>query len=87
MIDDVKFTPRGWADFEYWIDKNDRRKIKKINGLIREIKRTPYTGTGEPERLKYDRSHEWSRRIDLENRLVYEIADDSVLVKQCKGHY
>jgi len=87
MIKYTAFSEEGWEDYQYWKSKNDKQKLKKIEGFISEVKRTPYTGTGKPEQLKYDRSHQWSRKIDEEHRFVYEIEDDILKIHQCKGHY
>ena len=87
MIKYIKFTPEVWEDYEYWQDENDKIKIKKIRKFIKEIKRTPYTGIGSPEPLKYSLSGLWSREIDEKHRLVYFIDNDSLIIHQCKGHY
>ena len=60
---------------------------KKINRLIKEIKRDPFEGIGEPEPLKYNWSGYWSRRITIEHRLVYKVTDDALLIAQCRYHY
>ncbi|MCL2015680.1 MAG: Txe/YoeB family addiction module toxin [Defluviitaleaceae bacterium] len=87
MLKYVTFATNAWEDYQYWKDVNDKRKIKKIDKLINETRRTPYIGTGKPEQLKHDRSHQWSRQIDEEHRFVYEIADEMLIIHQCKGHY
>lgn len=61
--------------------------LKRINLLIKDIKRQPYTGLGDPEPLKHNWSGYWSRRIDREHRLVYKVTDESVIVIQCRYHY
>jgi toxin YoeB len=61
--------------------------LRKINELIKDIQRTPYQGKGKPEPLKYDLTGLWSRRIDLEHRLVYRVKDKEILIYSCKYHY
>lgn len=60
---------------------------KKINKLLQEVQRNPFVGMGKGEPLKNARPNTWSRRINKKDRLVYEISDDGILIKQCKGHY
>lgn len=80
------FQKEGWEDYLYW-QAQDRKTLKKINALIKECLRTPFTGTGKPEPLRGDLSGWWSRRIDETNRLVYRPIDDSLLIAQCQYHY
>lgn len=80
------FSEQAWDDYLYW-QKTDRRLVQRINDLIKEITRTPYTGTGKPEPLKHALSGYWSRRINDEHRIVYRVADDSVLIAQLRYHY
>lgn len=82
----ITFSEDAWDEYLYW-QSQDKRTLKKINELLKEIQRTPFSGKGEPERLRENRSGQWSRRINQKDRLVYEIADDMVTVTQCKGHY
>jgi toxin YoeB len=63
------------------------RMLKKINDLIKDIQRTPYAGLGKPEPLKYDLAGFWSRRIDREHRLVYQVIDKEILIYSCRYHY
>ena len=86
MTTEITFTKRAWADYQYWKDVNDQEKSNKIDDLIKEISRTPYKGTGKPEPLKHI-PKQWSRRIDKENRLLYEIIGKTLKIYQCKGHY
>ena len=86
MIDNVSFTINGLEDYIYW-QTEDRRTLKKINQLIKDIIRNGYSGIGHPEPLKGNLSGYWSREID-ENRLLYRIlANNHVEIIQCKGHY
>ena len=82
----ITFQTGGWEDYLYW-QQQDRKLLKKINALIRECQRTPFTGTGKPEPLKGEFSGWWSRRIDQEHRLVYRVTDDNLLIAQCRYHY
>lgn len=80
------FHPDGWEDYLHW-QETDRKRLRKVNGLIKECLRTPFEGTGKPEPLKGEFSGWWSRRIDHEHRLVYRATDDALLVAQCRYHY
>ena len=80
------FSESGWDDYVYWAE-NDRKKTKRVNRLIKEIKRDPFTGIGKPEPLKGPLSGWWSRRIDEEHRLVYRVQNDSIEIAQVRGHY
>lgn len=80
------FAEQAWEDYLYW-QTHDNKNLKKINLLIKEIKRTPFEGAGSPEPLKHNWSGFWSRRITREHRLVYTITDDEVLIAQCRYHY
>ena len=73
-------------DYTSW-QSEDRRMLKKINDLIKDIQRTPYEGMGKPEPLKYDLSGLWSRRIDREHRLVYQAYETEILIYSCRYHY
>lgn len=76
----------AWAEYLYWQDQ-DRKTLKRINRLLKDIQRNPYDGLGDPEPLKGDLAGFWSRRIDDYNRLVYWIGDDTCKIIQCRGHY
>ena len=82
----ITFVDGAWEDYLYW-QQTDKSMLKKINGLIKEISRTPFQGTGKPEPLKENLSGFWSRRINQEHRLVYKVEDGVVIVLQCKYHY
>ena len=82
----LKFSEQAWEDYLYW-QKTDKKLLRRINDLIKEITRTPYTGTGKPEPLKHALSGYWSRRINDEHRIVYKSADDEVLIAQLRYHY
>ncbi|HHD79004.1 MAG TPA: Txe/YoeB family addiction module toxin [Epsilonproteobacteria bacterium] len=82
----LSFSDDAWEDYLYW-QQNDKKILKKINRLIKEIQREPFEGIGEPEPLKYNWSGYWSRRISIEHRLVYKVSDDNLMVAQCRYHY
>lgn len=83
---DLVFTDRGWKDYLYW-QRTDKKKLKRINELIKEIQRAPFEGTGKPEPLRWDLRECWSRRIDQEHRLVYRVRKDGVVIVGCRYHY
>ena len=80
------FSEQAWADYLYW-QKTDKKIIKRINSLIKEIKRSPYEGVGKPEPLKYGLSGYWSRRVNDEHRIVYKFENDSILIANLRYHY
>lgn len=80
------FAETAWEDYLYW-QANDKKILKRINELIKAIKREPFAGIGDPEPLKFNWSGFWSRRINLEHRLVYTVENDSILIAQCRYHY
>ena len=82
----LTFSEQAWEDYLYW-QKHDRKILKRINDLLREISRTPFAGTGKPEPLKHALSGYWSRRINDEHRLVYKALDGAILVAQARFHY
>lgn len=82
----IEFTPSGWRDY-LWFQQNDRKLLQRINQLIQESTRTPFSGTGKPEPLKANLAGYWSRRINSEHRLVYRVADDKIVVISCRFHY
>jgi toxin YoeB len=82
----ITFSKNAWEDYSSWLAE-DKKVLKKINDLIKEISRTPYEGKGNPEPLKYDLAGYWSRRIDREHRLVYQVIETEILIYSCKYHY
>jgi len=82
----ILFTDEAWEDYLYW-QQCDKKVLKKINGLIKEIQRIPYEGIGKPEPLKYELQGCWSRRINKEHRLVYEVLSERVNFLSCRYHY
>ena len=82
----IMFTEIGFSHYIYW-QTQDKKTLQKINKLLKSISREgPLEGEGKPERLKH-KEGEYSRRIDSENRLVYEFYEDTITVKACRGHY
>ena len=80
------FDDKAIEDLEWWVATNPK-KAKKILELIKEIGKTPFKGRGKPEPLKYDLAGCWSRRIDDEHRIVYEIVDGDIRILACRYHY
>ncbi len=82
----LSWAGRAWEDYLYW-QSTDKKILKRINTLIRDIQRQPFEGLGDPEPLRHNWSGYWSRRIDREHRLVYRVMDDSLVIVQCRYHY
>lgn len=82
----IIFSKNSWEDYISW-QREDKKMLKKINDLIKDIQRAPYEGLGKPEPLKYDLAGFWSRRIDREHRLVYQVIGDEILIYSCRYHY
>jgi toxin YoeB len=83
----IQFTRNADADLDYFKKSGNKQIIKKIKELLESINIDPYTGIGQPEPLKHSLSGTWSRRINKEHRLVYEIVDEFVYVLSLRGHY
>ena len=82
----ILWEDRAWDDYLYW-QRQDKRTLKKINELIKDIKRNTFEGIGKPEPLKDSLSGFWSRRIDDTNRIVYYVHSGIIYIVSCKGHY
>ena len=82
----IIFAETAWEDYLYW-QANDTRLLARLNGLIKECSRTPFAGTGKPEPLRGSLSGWWSRRLNREHRLVYQVKDGALLIAQCRNHY
>jgi len=82
----ILFSKNSWEDYTYWL-VDDKSMLKKIKELIRDIQRTPFEGKGKPEPLKGDLSGYWSRRIDQEHRLVYQVQKERIIIYSCRYHY
>jgi toxin YoeB len=83
---DLAFDAHGWDDYTHW-QTQDRKTLKRINTLITDVLRDPFSGIGKPEPLKHVLSGAWSRRIDDADRLVYYVTDTHVVVLQARDHY
>jgi toxin YoeB len=82
----IIFSKNAWEDYLSW-QNEDRRMLKKINALIKDIQSSPYVGMGKPEPLKFDLRGLWSRRIDREHRLVYQVEGNELIIYSCRYHY
>ena len=82
----LEFDVAAFEDLAWWIQQ-DRNKALRIVNLIKEVQRDPFTGIGKPEPLKRDLKGCWSRRIDQEHRLVYQVSDDKIRIIACRYHY
>ena len=80
------FSGHAWSDYLYW-QKTDKKVLKRINLLIKEVQRSPYEGIGKPEALRHALSGYWSRRINDEHRFIYKVSDSSILIAQLRFHY
>jgi len=80
------WSEQAWDDYLYW-QQTDKRIVKKVNELIKEIGRTPFEGKGKPEPLRHNLAGFWSRRITAEHRLVYSMTDEALLIAACRYHY
>ena len=82
----ITFTPEGWDDYQYWM-KHDKRILKRIHELMKDILRSPLEGIGKPEPLKHHLSGCWSRRITEEHRIVYKPTESNIIFLQFRYHY
>ncbi len=82
----VTFTPTALDDLRYWL-KTDKKLADRILSLLEEARRTPFEGTGKPEPLRFQLAGCWSRRIDREHRLVYQVEENEIVVIACRYHY
>ena len=80
------FVEESWDDYLYW-QRVDKKMLKRINQLIKDISRQPYEGIGKPEPLKHNYKGFWSRRINGEHRLIYQIHEDEIRIVKCRFHY
>lgn len=80
------FVSESWEDYLYW-QQTDKKKLKRINDLLKDIARNPYEGIGKPEPLKHKYSGFWSRRIDEEHRLIYRVSNDEIQIAKCRHNY
>lgn len=82
----LSWAEKAWEDYLFW-QQTDKRILQRINKLIKNITREPFSGLGDPEPLKHHWSGYWSRRIDREHRLVYKVTDKAIIIVQCRYHY
>ncbi|MDR1687811.1 MAG: Txe/YoeB family addiction module toxin [Clostridiales bacterium] len=80
------WTDDAWDDYVYW-QTEDKKMLKRINILLKDIDRNPFSGIGKPEPLKGNKQGYWSRRIDEANRIVYKVESGQIVITQCGGHY
>ena len=80
------FVDESWEDYLHW-QQTDKKKLKRINDLLKDIARNPFDGIGKPEPLKHKYSGFWSRRIDDEHRLIYRVEKDEIQIAKCRFHY
>jgi toxin YoeB len=80
------FVDESWEDYLYW-QKTDKKILTRINDLLKDISRNPFSGIGKPEALKYKHKGFGSRRIDHEHRLIYKVKDEKILIAKCRFHY
>ena len=80
------FADQAWEDYVHW-QKQDRKMVERINKLIQDVKRDPFSGVGKPEALKHALAGFWSRRITDEHRMVYRVEGDALLIAQLRYHY
>ena len=86
MSKPLSFMPEAWEEYLYW-QTQDKKTLKRINQLLRDIARSPFEGIGKPEALSGNMAGYWSRRIDETNRLVYRVTDTAIEIFQCRTHY
>jgi len=86
MARELVFSKQGWEDYQHWLE-TDLKQVRRINQLIREIMRAPFSGIGKPEPLKHAFQGWWSRRIDGEHRIVYKVSGDQLWIAQLRYHY
>jgi toxin YoeB len=83
---EIHFMPKAWQDLGWWV-KNDIKAVKKIYELLNNTSKTPFDGIGQPEALKSNYHGYWSRRINLEHRIVYKVEETQIVVHSLYGHY
>ncbi|MDU5333219.1 Txe/YoeB family addiction module toxin [Enterococcus sp.] len=81
------WSDAAWDDYMYWHEHGNKTNIKKINRLIKDIERNPFSGIGKPEPLKFELTGKWSRRISDEHRLIYNVEEDTIFIYSAKDHY
>lgn len=85
-MNNISFSPTGWDEYLHW-QMQDKKTLRRINQLLKDIRRSPFDGIGKPEPLRYCEGY-WSRCIDEKNRLVYAVSGEGdIIVLSCRGHY
>ena len=85
-MNNISFSPTGWDEYLHW-QMQDKKTLRRINQLLKDIRRSPFDGIGKPKPLRYCEGY-WSRRIDEKNRLVYAVSGEGdIIVLSCRGHY
>jgi toxin YoeB len=82
----VSWVEKAWEDYLYW-QSTDKKTVQRINALIQDASRHPFTGIGDPEALKHNWAGYWSRRIDREHRFIYKYHNETITIVQCRYHY
>ncbi|ETS31402.1 toxin YoeB [Photorhabdus temperata] len=82
----LSWAEMAWEDYLHW-QQTDKKTLKRVNTLIKDVKRQPFGGLGGPEPVKHNWSGYWSRRIDRKHRLVYKVTDETIIIVQCRYHY
>jgi len=80
------WSDEGWEDYLYW-QTQDRKTLKRVNELIKDIERDPYRGKGKPEPLRHEWQGYWSRRINDKDRIIYRIHNNQLEIAACRSHY
>lgn len=80
------WTDDAWSDHLWW-QANDAKTASRVDALLKDAERDPFRGIGKPEPLRHEFKGWWSRRIDSANRLIYKVADNTLVVLSCKDHY
>jgi toxin YoeB len=80
------FSDNAWDEYTHW-QTQDKKTLKRINAMLKDIDRNPFEGIGKPEPLKENLSGFWSRRIDSENRIIYKVENGQLIIFQCGSHY
>jgi toxin YoeB len=84
---EIELSVKAKNDLNYWKKSNNTKVLKRIKDLLASMQETPFHGIGKPEPLKHNLSGYWSRRIDNENRIIYEIENNTIFVDSLRGHY
>ena len=82
----LTFSDEAWDDYLYW-QETDRSMLRRINQLIKDVRRSPYEGIGKPEPLKHQLAGWWSRRIDGEHRFLYRVTEQAIEISNLRNHY